>query len=512
MGGRENRQALTPREAAIIEYNRLTVEAIDRDCLWDLERGLCRRDLFYLLVMVLGRPDVNRDWLFERCREIQDAPNGYLDLWARDHYKSTIITFAKTIQDILINPEITIGIFSFNRPTAKKFLNQIKREFESNEKLRGLFPDILWTDPHKDAPKWSEDGGIIVRRKGNPREATIEAWGLIEAQPTSAHFNLMVYDDVITIDGVTNPDMIAHVTQSWEASLNLATADGVRRHIGTRWHYNDTYRTILDRGAAIERRYPITKDGTVEGEPVLLTRAQVAAKRRDMGPYMFASQNLLDPSADKTQGFKDDWIRYYIGGGGFDGHNKYMLVDAASSKHKNSDYTAIAIVGLGSDENYYLLDMVRDRLSLRERGDAVFALHRRWRPKGVGYERYGMMGDVDYIRDRQAEENYRFEIEEVGGQIAKPDRIRRMIPIFESGRFLLPESLLKVDYEGKHVDLVQAFLNEEYRPFPVALHDDMFDAIARIWDVATVWPKPAVAEDRYARARVRPRAQSAWAA
>lgn len=502
------------RAASIEFYRRALAKAAETGIERDVERELAKHDLFYLLVAILGRKDINRDWLFDRCREVEADPNGRLDLWAREHYKSSIINTGLTIRDILRDPEITVGIFSFNRPTAKAFLRQIKREFEANERLRALFPDILWELPHKEAPKWSEDDGIIVKRKGNPKESTIEAHGLVEGSPTSKHFRLMVYDDVVTPESVTTPDMIRKVTEAWEMSLSLSTDGGIARYIGTRYHYNDTYKTILDRGSAVERRHPVTYDGTVDGEPVLWTREQVAKRRRDQGVYTFSSQMLLDPTADRAQGFREEWLRYYVGGNDFANCNKYLLVDAASEKKKESDYTAMVVIGLAEDENYYLLDAIRDRLSLTERADAVFSLHRRWRPRGVGYEKYGMMADVEYIKERQGRENYRFEIAELGGQVPKPDRIRQMIPVFESGRFHLPETLLKVDYEGRHVDLVVAFVNDEYKPFPVALHDDMFDAIARIRDpgLGAVWPKSVVVEDRYARPRHRPRRHSSWAA
>lgn len=483
----------------------------------EVERWLARNDLFYLLIVLLEREDMNRDWIFARCREVEKNSDGYLDLWPREHYKSSVITFGLTIRDILRNPEITVGIFSFNRPTAKAFLRVIKREFESNERLKELFSDILWDQPQREAPTWSEDNGIIVKRQGNPKEGTIEAWGLVDGQPTSKHFGLMVYDDVVTADSVTNPDMIDKVTRAWETSRNLTTENGITRYIGTRWHHADTYRQIIDRGAAIERRHTVTVDGTVEGEPVLWTRERVAEKRREQGPYVFASQMLLDPSADRTHGFKEDWVHYYISGRDttYTGYNKYLLVDPASEKKKASDYTSMVVIGLGSDENYYLLDAIRDRLNLKERGDAVFAMHRRWKPKAVGYEKYGMMADVEYIKDRQREENYRFEIRELGGGMGKLDRIRRLIPIFESGRFLLPESLIKVDYEGKHRDLVQIFLNDEYRPFPVALHDDMFDAISRLCDaeMSLIWPKAVEKPDeRYTRRSNRRGGAKTWMA
>lgn len=499
------------RLETIAWYKGLTRQAIAEGVEHEVERNLARNDLFYLLTVILGRKDLNHDWLFARCREVESASDGYLDLWAREHFKSTIITFGLTIRDILRDPEVTVGIFSFNRPTAKAFLRQIKREFEANEKLLSLFPEILWQNPQRDAPKWSEDDGIIVRRVGNPKESTIEAWGLVDGQPTSKHFRLMVYDDVVTADSVTTPEMIDKVTRSWETSLNLGTEGGRVRYIGTRWHFADTYRVILDRGSAIERRYPVTVDGTIDGEPVLWTRERVAEKRKAM-TFTFGAQMLLDPTADSNQGFLLEWIRYYEGGGDFTQLNKYLLVDAASDKKKGSDYTAMAVIGLGPDDNYYLLDAVRDRLSLSERADAVFALHRRWKPRGVGYERYGMMADVEYIKLCQAQQNYRFEITEVGGPMSKRDRIKRMGPIFEGGQFMLPEALIKEDSAGTHRDLVQDFISNEYLPFPVAPHDDLFDAISRIWDIETVWPKPVAKEDRYARGKNKRRPLSYMAA
>ena len=52
------------------------------------ERELCKCDLFYLLAYVCGRADVRAsDFLFERCQEVQESPDGHLDLWSREHYK-----------------------------------------------------------------------------------------------------------------------------------------------------------------------------------------------------------------------------------------------------------------------------------------------------------------------------------------------------------------------------------------------------------------------------------------
>lgn len=448
----------------------------------DVLRELCQKDLFFLLTVACRRKDIDKDWLYDRCREVEKDPDGHLDLWAREHYKSTIITFGLTIQDILNDPNITVGIFSHTRPIAKAFLDQIKRELEGNQFLQDLFPDVLYKNPRSEAEKWSLDSGIIVKRSQNPKEATIEAWGVVDGQPTSKHFALLLYDDVVTAESVTTPEQIKKTTDSLSLSYNLGADGGKVRFIGTRYHANDTYRTIMDRGTAKPRIHAAREGGKIDGKAVFLSDEKLKKKRRDFGPYIFACQMLQDPVADNAMGFKEDWLRFYKMEPDTTGWNIYLLVDPASEKKKTSDYTVVAVVGLAPDGNYYLLDAIRDRLNLTERAEALFKMHRRWRPIEVGYEKYGMQSDIEHIQYEMEVRNYRFSITELGGSMPKPDRIRRLVPPFEQHRFWLPEELWFTDYEGKRVDFVASFKDDEYTSFPVSVHDDMLDCISRIMD------------------------------
>jgi phage terminase large subunit-like protein len=447
------------------------------------QRKLCREDLFFLLTIACKRRDIDNDWLYQRCREVQASPNGYLDLWAREHYKSTIITFGKSIQDLLIDPDhALIGIFSHTRPSAKGFLKQIKRELETNEYLKKLFPDILYEKPETESPLWSLDSGIIIKRKSNPKEASVEAWGLVDGQPTGKHFTILVYDDVVTLESVRTPDQIKKVTEAWEMSLNLGARGGKQRYIGTRYHIHDTYRVMMDRGSVNKRIYPATHNGEMDGDPVFLDKEVLMNKRRDMGPYTFGTQMLQNPVSDKAMSFKEEWLKYYETLGDTSKWNKYILVDPASSKKSNSDYTVMLVIGLAPDNNYYRIDAIRDRMNLTQRASKLFELHKIHQPKNVGYERYGMQADIEHIKYVMEQRNYRFNITELGGSMPKEDRIKMLIPVYEQGRLYNPKRLMFVDSEGVTRDYMQMFLADEYLAFPVCTHDDMLDCEARILD------------------------------
>lgn len=513
------------------------------------ERWLIRHDLFYCLIRGLRRMDANHPWIFERCRMVQAEPNGYLDLWAREHYKSTIITFALTIQDLLNDPEITVGIFSHTRKIAKTFLQQIMRELEDNKFLQSLFPDVLWKNPRKDASKWSEEEGIIVRRRLNPKESTVEAWGLVDNQPTGRHFRLRIYDDVVTRDSVSTPDQVSKTTSAWELSENLGVkeeAGGIVRYIGTRYSLYDSYSTMLERGAVKPRIFAATDNGQFSGSPVFFSVQEWQKRLRNQSRSTVAAQLLQNPLADTEATFRAEWLRPYEVRPRT--MNVYITCDPSLGRSATSDNTAIAVVGISSSGGKYLLDGYCHRMSLSDRWIRIRDLYKKWSAAigvqhiQVGYERYGMQSDLEYFEERMLREKLVFPIDELSwtrdNTESKQERVARLEPDFRNGRFYVPlhvfregqaqywtvdrdpeskrynqieyrESLgltvnqmkmlkegqadmvarpLKaVDSEGKLYDLTVHFF-EEFCFFPFGRWRDLIDAVSRIYDMEPTGP------------------------
>ncbi len=250
----------------------------------------------------------------------------------------------------------------------------------------------------------------------------------------------------------------------------------------TRWHEDDLAGWLL-REHADEGWEVLCVTAEPPPWPEAFPQEALDKRKRMLGPRDWSALYMQAPVPGGGGEFKKDWIRRYSGtpedvG---KGANKYLLVDPAGEKRPNNDYTSIWVVGLGVDGNYYWLDGIRDRLALPDRGRAVMRLHRKWRPIGTRYERYEL----------QERENYRFVVTEVAGQQKKEDRIRRLLPMMEQGKFYVPESMHYTDSDGQPKDLVRVFLEEEMAAFPAGLHDDMLDGLSRIAepDMPLVWPR-----------------------
>jgi len=236
-----------------------------------------------------------------------------------------------------------------------------------------------------------------------------------------------------------------------------------------------------------------------------LSRKDLDQLRTDLTEYQYVGQYLQEPVPLGGGEFREEWIQFYPSGSIKPRTmNIYILVDAAGGdavnkkKKKTSDFTSMAVIGLAPDNNYYLLDMVRDRLNPTERIETLFLLIRKWdelsgKKCKVGYEKYGIMADTHFIRKKMDEEGYRFPMQELGGQMQKEERIRRLIPDMQKGRWYFPNSLNYIDEEGRQFDLIKEIIHSEMASFPRAKFDDCLDSISRVLDqdLGAIFPRQA---------------------
>lgn len=323
--------------------------------------------------------------------------------------------------------------------------------------------------------------------------------------------NYLIADDPLKPDEAPS-DTIREKTNNWLTQTFLTRENDAKTSravlVMQRLHENDPSGMFIEKGwehlclpAYFEKKTIIEinrEKWTLEEESYLheerLGEDELDNKLRELGMYGFVGQYLQRPSPEGGGEFKNSWIQYY------DNYNRkftcagmnvYILYDPANTKKNKErtdpDYTAMIVIGLANDNNYYVLDMVRDRLNPTERVEKLMELHHKWNVKSgkspkVGCEQYGMMTDSFYLNKMQVEWNYRFQLIELGGQVKKEDRIRKLIPLFESERIYLPRKILYDSVDGNTYDLVEVFIQEELSTFPVGKHDDMLDAFARIVD------------------------------
>ena len=351
---------------------------------------------------------------------------------------------------------------------------------------------------------------------------------------------------------VTNAEQITKTTTAFELSDNLGTEGGTAAVVGTRYHMADSYQAMLDRKTFKLRKYPATHNGKKDGKSVFLTEAELERKRKAQ-PFTFPAQMLLDPLAGPDQIFEVDKIkRWEIRPRTL---AVYILVDPAKGPgHKEvggeRDRTAMAVIGMDTARNFYLLDGYRHRMSLGERWEALRNLHRRWSSTigvltvVVGYEQYGMLSDVEFFERMMAIEKEYITIEVVPrkrkdipkgssqGQGSKEDRIARLVPDLVKGRFQLPytvwhetqpvatwgvkdgslhypkqegptalqrqaierglsdtvcSAIKRINEDRAVYDLTCAFV-EEAMFFPYGSHDDLLDACSRVYDLEPTPP------------------------
>lgn len=438
-----------------------------------------------------GKKWLDHPWAFARCRELQENPNGFLDLWPRYHFKTALITQSLTIWDLADNRNLRFAIITYKIDTAGEgFVFLIKAECQNNELLRSLFPDTFFWDPVRESPQWTLDA-LTFRRDGNPKEPSISLASLMSTL-TSFHVHVRVWDDLVTEEGVATSDAIDKTTEKFQNFAGIAADFVVDRATGTHWAVGDTWTKLL-RADRFKLRYHdlYEADGVT---PVLRSIEWCNQMYRDMtlvkgiSHWMCVMRNR--PDLGGLLHFERSWLKFY------DDDplqlrkrlNVYIIIDTSKGKTSESDFTTISVIGLGAGVpagHYYLLDLVRDRIGLVAMTENVFRLVEKWRPLMVFIEEVGTGRDGEHLADiqrRQDDTRFRFDVMPYDEKTPKAMQIGRLQPIFKEGRFWLPRTIHS-RCEGHPVELIQHFLETEYgvwTPSRPSKYDDILDNLSRV--------------------------------
>jgi phage terminase large subunit-like protein len=232
------------------------------------------------------------------------------------------------------------------------------------------------------------------------------------------HADIIILDDVVDRDNADTEEGRSKVSRQYSYLASIEGAYSQQLIVGTRYHPMDLYSSLLDAKIELfddegemtgteslyeifERKVEDRGDGTGEflwprqrtndgkefGFNVEILARKRAQYRENIADYY--AQYYNDPNHASAGGISRDRFQYYDrsflsrsnGYWYYKGRrlNVFASIDFAFSLAKKADYTAIVVVGVDGNQNYYVLDIKRFKSQdISEYFKEILILHRKW--------------------------------------------------------------------------------------------------------------------------------------
>jgi hypothetical protein len=359
-----------------------------KDTLEGIVNWHVQNDLFFIVYFIMWHDDSANDpkgYFIKRCREVEqdirdyenDECFNFLDLWAREHGKSSVITKACTIQNICKYPEKSTCFFSFKKGNAVKFQDSIADTFEKQKVLARAFPLVTWEDPKGNSKCWSSERGLLFKRESSRQEKTLETCGLTEGMSTGMHYDYLIFDDIETDDIAENPDQLVKVIKKLDVARNMGKSEqegGMKgsmfrvvgtpySHLGALVHVRD--KLVVNEDGEHEKMYRFRLRPVMDSEGVPYLVSERKLRELKASDY-FNSQQMCDPTPEESAAFTGKHLLDVADEDIPENLVKYLLVDWAGDMRDKAakDAWAIEVVGVDPDtddlgaSDIYILDMV----------------------------------------------------------------------------------------------------------------------------------------------------------
>jgi len=322
----------------------------------------------------------------------QDAKQNQLVLLPRGHMKSKLVAY-RTAWWITKHPETTILYVSATADLAEKQLYAIKQILD-NSIYRRYWSDMIHPEEGK-REKWAV-AEIAVdhpqRKLEGIRDATCKAVGLT-SNTTGFHADVVVLDDIVVPGNAYTEDGRDKVSAAYSQLASIENPGAYEWVVGTRYHPRDIYDTMINMKETLydDEGELVSEDPVYElfqrvvetnGEFLWAKRTRADGKSfgfdsrelaRIKAKYVdntqFYAQYYNNPNSNETARINADNFQYYdrnvLQNKEGDWYmrdrklNVYAAIDFAFSLRKKADYTALVVVGVDHQGNFYVLDIDR---------------------------------------------------------------------------------------------------------------------------------------------------------
>jgi len=334
----------------------------------------------------------------------------------RDHMKSALIAY-RVAWTLTRDPTLRVLYISSTSNLAQKQLKFIKDIFTS-ENYRLYWPEMVNEEDQK-REKWTEREISLDhprRKEEHIREPSVFTAGLT-TNIVGLHCDISVLDDVVVQSNAYLENMREKVRDQYGYLSSIGGANSRQWVVGTRYHPKDLYSTmlemeveVLDKEGSIIGREPLFEvkehavesagDGTgqflwprqqrTDGKWFGFDAAVLAHKRAQYtNKVHYRAQYYNDPRDTDNSAIKRDLFQYYDpawisrrdGRWMFKGNrlNIVAAIDFAYSLNEKADSTALVVVGVDSERNYFVLDI--DRFKTKNPSmyfDRILKMYEKW--------------------------------------------------------------------------------------------------------------------------------------
>jgi len=353
-------------------------------------------------------------------------------LWPRSTFKTTINVQTHVIQWLLNYPNAAIAVFQSNTEKAEMLLQEIKRHFQFNSKLRELFPE--YCPPERKAADFGTSSKFTLPCRTEGRREPSVMCLTIEKGTAGVHFDVMKFTDIVEPENVKTKERIVSVKKAfYMAEPLLVTPNHWIDVEGTRYHHEDLYGELMDywfkqkeRGeepsykvavsSCFARKFPDGKpfytpeslslpfDKDVYGKPIPVWPVDIEGAPRlsynnlmelkERDPYIFATQYLNSPQGGAGGliifEVNDSYPKKISTSNFYQNVNvvyRVLTVDTAETKGQTSNRSALVIGAFDEANRCYVEDIVADKWLPDELIMNIVNMVRKYNPQTVFIEK-----------------------------------------------------------------------------------------------------------------------------